>query len=274
MAIITFSRQSAALGDELSQLVAKKMNYTFVGREDLEKKIVALGFPKEKLHKYDEKSPGFFASLAKDRDEYLDYLQTAVLEVADENNCVIVGRGSSVILYSVQNHFCFRVLASKNDRIQRLNELLQLDEKRAEKKLAAADKQKSGFYKSFFNCQVDDPTLYHAVINTSAVDLDAAAEMIVTLVKASITQKKEELGRLRLDEMLVCQRIVNMLILEYCLNINFLHATARDGKVILHGVADSTAIVERALTITQAELPEYKVESAINVVQDFKAYPQ
>ena len=274
MAIITFSRQSAALGDELSQLVAKKMNYTFVGREDLEKKIVALGFPKEKLHKYDEKSPGFFASLAKDRDEYLDYLQTAVLEVADENNCVIVGRGSSVILNSVQNHFCFRVLASKNDRIQRLNELLQLDEKRAEKKLAAADKQKSGFCKSFFNCQVDDPTLYHAVINTSAVDLDAAAEMIVTLVKASITQKKEELGRLRLDEMLVCQRIVNMLILEYCLNINFLHATARDGKVILHGVADSTAIVERALTITQAELPEYKVESAINVVQDFKAYPQ
>ncbi|MBQ9102004.1 MAG: cytidylate kinase-like family protein [Treponema berlinense] len=274
MAIITFSRQAAALGDELSQLVAKKMNYTFVGREDLEKKIVALGFPKEKLHKYDEKSPGFFASLAKDRDEYLDYLQTAVLEVADENNCVIVGRGSSVILNSVQNHFCFRVLASKNDRIQRLNELLQLDEKRAEKKLAAADKQKSGFYKSFFNCQVDDPTLYHAVINTSAVDLDAAAEMIVTLVKASITQKKEELGRLRLDEMLVCQRIVNMLILEYCLNINFLHATARDGKVILHGVADSTAIVERALTITQAELPEYKVESAINVVQDFKAYPQ
>ena len=155
-----------------------------------------------------------------------------------------------------------------------MNELLQLDEKRAEKKLAVADKQKSGFYKSFFNCQVDDPTLYHAVINTSAVDLDAAAEMIVTLVKASITQKKEELGRLRLDEMLVCQRIVNMLILEYCLNINFLHATARDGKVILHGVADSTAIVERALTITQAELPEYKVESAINVVQDFKAYPQ
>lgn len=274
MAIITFSRQAAALGDELSQLVAKKMNYTFVGREDLEKKIVALGFPKEKLHKYDEKSPGFFASLAKDRDEYLDYLQTAVLEVADENNCVIVGRGSSVILNSVQNHFCFRVLASKNDRIQRLNELLQLDEKRAEKKLAVADKQKSGFYKSFFNCQVDDPTLYHAVINTSAVDLDAAAEMIVALVKASITQKKEELGRLRLDEMLVCQRIVNMLILEYCLNINFLHATARDGKVILHGVADSTAIVERALTITQAELPEYKVESAINVVQDFKAYPQ
>ena len=41
MAIITFSRQVAALGDELSQLVAKKMNYTFVGREDLEKNSCA-----------------------------------------------------------------------------------------------------------------------------------------------------------------------------------------------------------------------------------------
>ncbi|WP_303921153.1 AAA family ATPase [Treponema berlinense] len=274
MAIVTFSRQIAALGDELSLLVAKKLGYSFVGCEDLEKRIVELGFPREKLHKYAERKPGFFDSLAKDRDEYLDYLQTAILEIADENNCVIVGRGSSVILNAVQNHFCFRIIASEGDRVQRLMELHNLDEKKAVKKLLVADKQKAAFYKSFFNCNINDPTVFHAVINTSATDLDSAASMIATLVKESITPKKEELGRQRLDEMLVCQRIVNMLILEYCLNINFLHATAKDGKVILHGVADSTAIVDRALTITQAELPEYKVESAINVVQDFKAYPQ
>ncbi len=274
MAIVTFSRQLASFGDDVSSLVAQKLGYNYISRQILEEKIVALGFPKEKLHKYDEKMPGFFASLAKDRDEYLDYLQTAVLEAASQNNCVIVGRGSSIILNDVKNHFGFRIIASELDRICRLKERLGIDDKNAIKKINLADKQKRGFLKSFFNCQVDDPTITHAVINTSLIDTEVAAEMIATIVRESISPKKEEIGMARVEELLVCQRIVNMLILEYGLNINFLHASARDGKVILHGVADSSAIVERALTITRAELPEYKVESAINTVQDFKAYPQ
>ena len=63
-----------------------------------------------------------------------------------------------------------------------------------------------------------------------------------------------------------------MLILEYDLGINELRASANGEKITLFGKADSSAVVKRALTITQAELPEYTVESAIKVVQDFKVY--
>ena len=83
MAIITVARQVAALGDEISAAVAQKLGYKFVGRKEIEKKIVELGFPESKLIKYDERKPGFFASLAKDRDEYMDYLLTAILEAAE-----------------------------------------------------------------------------------------------------------------------------------------------------------------------------------------------
>ncbi|MGI5059185.1 AAA family ATPase [Treponema pectinovorum] len=274
MAIVTFSRQLASFGDEVSRIVAEKLGYDYVSRDDLERKIVELGFPFEKLHKYDEKTPGFFASLTKDRDEYLDYLQTAILETASKNNCVIVGRGSSVILSDLENHLSFRIIASENDRIRRAMDFLQADEKQAKKRLAAADKQKLGFYKSFFDVQIDDPSLHHAILNTTLLDFHSAADMICAAVNSVITAKKEASAKVRIEELLICQRIVNMLILEYGLNINFLRATARGGKVTLHGVADSSAIVERALMITQAELPEYKVESAVNVVQDFKAYQQ
>ena len=78
MSIIAISRQVASLGDEIARSVSEKTGYKFVTRHDLEKRIVDLGFPQEKLKKYDEKKPGFFASLVKDRDEYLNYLQTAV----------------------------------------------------------------------------------------------------------------------------------------------------------------------------------------------------
>ena len=83
MAIIAISRQVAALGDEISASLAQKTGYRFINRQEIEKRIVDLGFPEDKLKKYDEKKPGFFASLVKDRDEYLNYLQTAVLEAAE-----------------------------------------------------------------------------------------------------------------------------------------------------------------------------------------------
>ena len=79
MAVIAISRQVAALGDEVASAVAEKIGYKFINRQEIEKRIVELGFPAEKLKKYDERKPGFFASLVKDRDEYLHYLQTYVM---------------------------------------------------------------------------------------------------------------------------------------------------------------------------------------------------
>ena len=63
MAIITISRQVAALGDEIAEATAKKLHYSFINRKEIERRIIALGFDKETLKKYDERKPGFFASL-------------------------------------------------------------------------------------------------------------------------------------------------------------------------------------------------------------------
>ena len=64
MAVITISRQVAALGDEISAVLAEKLGYKFIDRKFIERKLIELGFSAEKLKKYDERKPGFFAALA------------------------------------------------------------------------------------------------------------------------------------------------------------------------------------------------------------------
>ena len=49
MAIITISRQVAALGDEIAEATAKKLHYSFINRKEIERRIIALGFDKETL---------------------------------------------------------------------------------------------------------------------------------------------------------------------------------------------------------------------------------
>lgn len=272
MAIITISREVAALGDEVAMAVAKKLNYKYVGRKEIEKRIVDLGFPQDKLSKYDERKPGFFASIAKDRDEYMDYLATAVIEAASEGDTVLIGRGSHVILEDLPNLISFRLVAKEEIRMERLKKEFDWNDKQAKQRIDESHNNRLGFHKSFFNRENDDATDYNLVINTGIFDVEQASDIIAASVKSITTDEKEKAGKEKIKCLLTAQNLVNTLVFKYKLNISFLHAVVEGNTVTLQGVADSSAIVEKAVVLSQKELSDYKIQSAISVVQDFKAY--
>ena len=51
-----------------------------------------------------------------------------------------------------------------------------------------------------------------------------------------------------------------------------LNKISKDKTVILQGVSDSIATVEKATRLAAEILPDYKIQSAISVIHDFKAY--
>lgn len=278
MAIITISRQVAALGDEIGEALAARLGYKFITRKELEKNIVALGFDEKKLCKYDERKPGFFASLVKDRDEYFYYLVTAVLEAAageDGNsfqNCILIGRGAENILAGLPNLLSIRFVSDTQTRLRRLEEKKEWTEKQAWQRINESDNNRRGFHKSFFNVDIDDPVNYMLTINTGIFDTDGASRSIVEFLRNYITEDKELAGREQLKSLLRCQHLVNALIFEHKLNIEFLRAVIEDDKLVLQGVADSSVLVERAVKIAAVEFPELTVTSNISVVQDYKAH--
>ncbi|MEE0354029.1 MAG: cytidylate kinase-like family protein [Treponema sp.] len=272
MAIIAISRQVAALGDEIAAAAAKKLGYTFITRKQIENRIVELGFPKEKLQKYDEIKPGFFASLAKGRDEYLNYLQYAVLEAASKGNCILIGRGSFVILEDVPNLISLRFVAKESVRAKRLEKEFNWTEKQAMARINESAANRKGFHKSFFNVDNEDSSHYMLTINTGILEQEEVVKQIVNFVKYFADPEKEALGKKRIENMLKAQDLTNKLLFEYKLNINFLRAIIDDEgtSITLQGVADSQAIVDRAVTLAAKILPSCTIKSAVNIVQDFK----
>lgn len=272
MAIITVARQVAALGDEISAAVAQKLGYKFVGRKEIEKKIVELGFPESKLIKYDERKPGFFASLAKDRDEYMDYLLTAILEAAEEGNTLLIGRGSHVILSELPNLFSVRLVAKNSVRLERLKKEFNWNDKLAQCRIDESDMNRRGFHKSFFNIDIDDPSQYMAVLNTGIFDVEKTSEAIKVMIEHFSTPELEEAGLKKLSELQKCQHLVNKLIFNHKIKIEFLRAVMEDNVITLQGVADSSVLVEKALNIARTECPGFEIKSSVSVIQDFKAY--
>ncbi len=272
MAIITISRQVAAFGDEVASALAEKMNYKFIKRTDIEKRIISLGFPESKMPKYDERKPGFFASLAKDRDEYLDYVQYAILEAAAQKNVVIIGRGAFAVLHNIPNHVSVRLVADEKIRLTRLENEFSWDEKQARQRIEESDTNRDGFHKSFYNVNLEDASLFHAVLNTGIIDIPAAVDIIKSIVDRTVDTKKEEEGTDRIAKMFKAQSLVNKLVFEHHINIEFLHAVIENNTLTLQGVAESIAVVEQALRICRQELPDYSVQSAVSIIHDFKTF--
>jgi cytidylate kinase len=273
MAIITISRQVAALGDEVATALAQKLGYKFIDRKYIENRIVELGFPEEKMKKYDERKPGFFASLVKDRDEYLDYLQTAILETAREGNCILIGRGSFVVLENVPNLIAVRFVANDEIREKRLMNEFNWNKKQAQARISESDENRKGFHKNFFNIEPDNPVNYHVTLNTGILDVEEAASAVANLCKTLITEEKELAGTKKVYELYQAQLVVNALLFEHKVNVNFLRAVIEEDKLILQGVADSIAISEKAASLAREIMPDKTVESCISIVQDFNAYP-
>lgn len=65
MAVIAISRQVAALGDEIAGAVAQKTGYKFINRQEIERRIVDLGFPPDKLKNTTSESRDFLPHLSK-----------------------------------------------------------------------------------------------------------------------------------------------------------------------------------------------------------------
>jgi hypothetical protein len=101
-----------------------------------------------------------------------------ILQIARMGNVVIVGRGASVITSKLKNGFHIRLIASIEKRIEHMMQLLGLNEKDALNHIKKEDENRKKYIKSYFNADIDDPLLYHLVLNTDLLTHEGAANLI------------------------------------------------------------------------------------------------
>lgn len=270
MAIISLARQVAAHGDEVAAILADKLNYTFIKRTDIEKRIVELGFPESKLPKFDERKPGFFDSMTKIRDQYFNYSQYAMLEAAVKNNVILIGRGAFYLMRDISSNVSVRLVADEKTRVKRLCDEFNWTEKQALQRIQESDSNRDGFHKSFYTVDVADPSNFNFVVNTGLCSEAASADIIADFVKKNVASAQEAEGLIQLQNKLKIQKIVNKLLFENKLDIEFFHGEIKEKTVYIYGIAKSVVVVEQALDVFKKEMPDYEAVSAVTVTTDFR----
>jgi len=108
-----------------------------------------------------------------------------VLHLAEMGNVILIGRGANVITHRLSHVFHVRLIAPFETRLERVVKYEQLDRKAARAFIRRADSGRERYLKKYFHKDLNDPLLYHLVINTDVVSLDQAARLIGDAVLAS-----------------------------------------------------------------------------------------
>jgi len=101
-----------------------------------------------------------------------------IRQLAEYGNVIIVGRGANIILTNHNKSFHVRLIAPLNFRIKSAMRLYNLDFKTASEFIKNEDEARKSYISKFFHKNIDDPLLYHAVININLLGHDEIAEMI------------------------------------------------------------------------------------------------
>ena len=273
MAIITISRELAALGDETAHELAKHLNYRFVDKYALEERIKSYGVPGNKLQKYDEKKPSFLASLSQDRDDYLHYLKSAVLSEAGEGNVIFIGRGAGVILKSVPGVFSVFLVAPPEIRLERVKSYFHCDDKRAHQIIEQNDRDREGFHRYFFDVKWKDAGNYHLALNTGHLHPEVCAEIVKYMRDSLMTEEAETQNARRIGELNLAQKMKHRILYEKEVPIHFLEVSVSGGRITLYGVANAQSLIEAAVSSARELAGESAVQSEIQIVHEYSVIP-
>ncbi|MBN2875568.1 MAG: cytidylate kinase family protein [Spirochaetales bacterium] len=273
MAVICVAREFAAFGDETVHELASMTGYRSIDKEYIETKMTKLGITPEVRAKYDEKKPGFWASLSQDRDDYLHFLKSVLYSEASQGNCIISGRGGFAIFAGVPGVISVRLVAPRDVKLQRISARFHCDEKRAEQLLRQNDHDRKGFHDYFFGLNWEDPVLYDMTINTGKEHPATVARIIDQLRTLTITAETEKASIARLSELRLGQDVVTEIVYTKRIPIHFVEADVKGGRVVLHGVANTQSAIDAAGQVAATVHGVESVENAIQIVQEFAVMP-
>lgn len=171
------------VNDELPTVVATRMGISY--EEAKHVGTAPTPFSERILRGLTNATPeisGFEAPIDMKAD-YVQAIEHAVREVAEEGNCVIVGRASGHILRDRPDVMRIFLHAPLPWRTARIMHILECDQKTAETEILRVDTAHEKFAREYFKYDRNNAGQYHLVIDVSCLDIEGTAELLIAAIQ-------------------------------------------------------------------------------------------
>lgn len=183
---ITISRQFASMGRSIAKELSKQMNIEFLDRDIVEETSKRMNQPVSVVSKEEEDITSPFAyrmyplgiGVPSMKDDIFKVQQNIILDAAQKESCIIVGRCGS---YCLKNHprlLKVYIYAPVEDRIRNCVERLGMSEKEAVKTISAVDSARENYHKTYIKGYMGATIESDLCINSASYSIEDAAKLI------------------------------------------------------------------------------------------------
>lgn len=195
--VITISREFGSGGRSIAKDVAKRLGYKYYDKELVKQVSEKTGFAPKYVEEQGEYAPEkhkfAYAFAAPGTPGIMDGLSASdflwniqrrvILQIAEQGDCVIVGRCADAILEERVDCLNVFIHASKDFRADRIVRLYGETEKAPQKRLDEKDKKRKINYNHFTGKTWGVVQNYHISLDSGALGHERCVDMIVELAK-------------------------------------------------------------------------------------------
>ena len=183
---IAVSRETGTYGAAIAREVANRLGWPVYDRELLQRIADDMGVRRTLLESVDERQEGWLseclASLFSVPEvnsvSYFRQLVETVLSLATHGECVIVGRGATVVLPRATT-LRVRVVAPREHRIEAVRREHSISLKEATARVDSTDQERNRFVIDHFKINPIDPANHDLVLNVACFSTGECADLIV-----------------------------------------------------------------------------------------------
>ena len=189
--IVTISRQFGSGGRTVGKQLAVRLGIPCYDQELIEKLAQASGFTPEMVAKQQEASPysshwafalseGQFMG-ASIQDQLWQLQRKIILELAEKESCVIVGRCADVILKDHADCLTAFIHAKKAKRAKRIVEVYGETEVAIEKRIRDKDKRRAVYYEFYTGQTWGLAENFHVALDSGELGIERCVDILANL---------------------------------------------------------------------------------------------
>lgn len=189
--IITISREFGSGGRTIGKMAAEKLGIPCYDRELIEKIAQESGLSEEYIKEQSEYTASsswlteallsYHSNGPSIQDQIWAIQQQTIIELAQKEPCVIVGRCADYILQGQHDILSVYIHAPLEVRAKRIVDVYGETTESPEKRIKEKDKRRRAYYKIYTDMEWGKPENYDVCINSASFGLEKCADMIAGL---------------------------------------------------------------------------------------------
>jgi len=266
MTVIAMTREIGSLGTAVAERLATRLGLKIIHSEVVADSVAErLGVEAGAVLRYVTGSATLLERWQIDRRRLFRYAAEEVLRFAQQGNVLIRGWGAATLLRDLPGVISVRVCAPMEFRVRVLmNRLGTTDANAVREQIERYEAARARTMRAYFDVEQEDARLYHLVLNTERLSVEACVNIVSELAQSPRFRDKAGIRSALADKLVEAE--ISSAFVEH---ISFAAAplgvsvSVCNGKVTLAGTTSSGSVRKRAEKIAHMVVGVSQIDNRI-----------